>query len=241
MEKATDILSADHRQVLNKLAKLEQIFTSPELDTRARYEIIDISQFFNHEVKLHFSMEEKILFPLMKEVPNAAAGPLKVMSLEHEEFYKLNEQLQDLAEKLSGGKDINDISNELREVGHSIIELLRNHIDKEDNVLFGMAENFLEEEALIDAAAKMRSAEESAETAGQTITLDLRPLPPVERHPLIFSTFDDVTVGKQIKIVNDHDPRPLHYQFEAERQGTYSWRTADEGPEKWVAYIKKIA
>ena len=82
MEKATDILRADHRQVLKKLTKLEKLLNAPELDKRAQYEVIDISQFFNNEVKLHFYQEEEILFPLMKSVPNATAGPVSVMSLE---------------------------------------------------------------------------------------------------------------------------------------------------------------
>ncbi len=241
MEKATDILRADHRQVLKKLTKLEKLLNAPELDKRAQYEVIDISQFFNNEAKLHFYQEEEILFPLMKSVPNATAGPVSVMSLEHEEFYRYNERLQSLAEKLTAGNDVADFSDQLKKTGHAVISLLREHIDKEDNILFAMAENFLGEEALVDMAVKMRAVEASSEADGQTVVLDLRPMPPVERHPLIFSTFDDMVIGKQVKIVNDHDPRPLHYQFEAERQGTYNWRTADEGPEKWVAYIKKIA
>jgi len=241
MEKATDILSADHQQVLKKLGKLEELFGGSDLDERAGYEIIDIGKFFDNEVKLHFLMEEEVLFPLMDAMPGAASGPLSVMNVEHKEFYELNGQLQSLTKNLAAGKDISELSNELRDTGGAIIGLLREHIDKEENVLFGMAENFLEETALTDAAEKMRAMEEAYEAENNIIVLDLRPLPPVERHPLIFSTFDDIAIGGQVKIVNDHDPRPLHYQFEAERQGTYDWHTADEGPKKWVAYIKKIA
>ena len=70
-----------------------------------------------------------------------------------------------------------------------------------------------------------------------TTTLDVRPLVPRERHPLIFSTFDGLKSGDEMELVNDHDPRPLRYQFEAERPGTFTWDYLEEGPEAWRVRI----
>ena len=36
---------------------------------------------------------------------------------------------------------------------------------------------------------------------------------PRERHPLIFSTFDALQADEAFILVNDHDPKPLYYQF----------------------------
>ena len=47
-------------------------------------------------------------------------------------------------------------------------------------------------------------------------TVDVRHLIPRERHPLIFSSFDKLPIGQAMELVNDHDPRPLYYQFHAE-------------------------
>jgi len=33
--------------------------------------------------------------------------------------------------------------------------------------------------------------------------------------------------------VNDHDPRPLYYQFAAERAGTFTWDYLEKGPDLW--------
>lgn len=55
------------------------------------------------------------------------------------------------------------------------------------------------------------------------ITLDVREIPKPQRHPKIFSLFDGLAVGEAIILVNDHDPRHLHDEFEADRAGGYSW------------------
>ena len=40
-------------------------------------------------------------------------------------------------------------------------------------------------------------------------------------------------------LVNDHDPKPLYYQFSFERAGTFTWRYLEEGPEVWRVEIGK--
>ncbi len=71
-------------------------------------------------------------------------------------------------------------------------------------------------------------------------TLDLRQMPPFERHQKIFEIWDALQPGETLKIINDHDPKPLHYQFEAEYQGQYSWEYDQEGPKDWMVRIKRI-
>ncbi len=71
--------------------------------------------------------------------------------------------------------------------------------------------------------------------------LDVRPLAPRERHPLIFSTFGALAVGQAMELVNDHDPKPLYYQFQAEMPGAFSWDYLEEGPETWRVAITRLA
>ena len=70
-------------------------------------------------------------------------------------------------------------------------------------------------------------------------TLDVRTIAPRERHPLIFSTFDALESGEAFLLVNDHDPKPLYYQFSAERQGQFSWDYLEQGPETWQVRVGK--
>lgn len=44
-----------------------------------------------------------------------------------------------------------------------------------------------------------------------TKTLDVRIIPPREKHPTIFQTFEALEPGSSLILVNDHDPLPLRY------------------------------
>ena len=72
-------------------------------------------------------------------------------------------------------------------------------------------------------------------------TIDVRTLHPRERHPLLFKTFDEMDAGNAFELVNDHDPKPLFYQFQAERPGQVEWEYLEEGPETWRVRIGKGA
>ena len=69
--------------------------------------------------------------------------------------------------------------------------------------------------------------------------LDVRDLPPPQRHALIFRTCGDLPVGNAVILVNDHDPKPLYYQFEAERPGQFGWEYVEKGPKVWRVRITR--
>ncbi len=62
---------------------------------------------------------------------------------------------------------------------------------------------------------------------------------PKERHPLIFRTFDELKEGDSFVLINDHDPKPLYYQFLHERTGHFAWEYVQEGPDEWKVKITK--
>lgn len=70
-------------------------------------------------------------------------------------------------------------------------------------------------------------------------TLDVRTIPPRERHPLIFGTFDSLQPGDALLLVNDHDPKPLFYQFQAESKNEFTWDYLEKGPDVWRVRIGK--
>ena len=73
----------------------------------------------------------------------------------------------------------------------------------------------------------------------KTIELDIRPVPVPQKHPTIFSTFDALTVGDAMLLINDHDPVPLFYQFAAEYSGTFRWEYLEQSPELFRVRIEK--
>jgi len=74
-----------------------------------------------------------------------------------------------------------------------------------------------------------------------TKELDIRVVPPSEKHPTIFRTFDSLARGEGFTLVNDHDPSPLRHQFEATRSGQFSWKYVESGPAVWRVLIEKSA
>jgi uncharacterized protein (DUF2249 family) len=75
--------------------------------------------------------------------------------------------------------------------------------------------------------------------SAQPIELDVRVIPPRDKHPTIFRTFDSLQSGQSLLLVNDHDPRPLRYQLMAERPDTFDWAYEAEGPEVWRVRISR--
>jgi uncharacterized protein (DUF2249 family) len=70
--------------------------------------------------------------------------------------------------------------------------------------------------------------------------LDLRLMRPAERHEKIFQKWDNLKPGQTLKIINDHDPKPLRYQFEAEYTDMFEWEYEQQGPVDWIVNIKRI-
>lgn len=69
--------------------------------------------------------------------------------------------------------------------------------------------------------------------------IDVRRVAPAQRHPLIFDTFADLAPGASFLLVNDHDPKPLYYQFAAEHTGEFTWEYLEKGPVNWQVRIGK--
>lgn len=71
--------------------------------------------------------------------------------------------------------------------------------------------------------------------------LDVRPVPPPKKHPVIFETFESLERNDSFILVNDHDPKPLYYEFSAERPGQFEWEYLEQGPEVWRVRIGRLA
>lgn len=71
------------------------------------------------------------------------------------------------------------------------------------------------------------------------VKLDLRNIVVFERHPKIFEEWNKLKEGETLQIINDHDPRPLHYEFEGEYKDSYEWEYIEKGPRDWIVNIFK--
>ena len=71
--------------------------------------------------------------------------------------------------------------------------------------------------------------------------LDVRSFVPARRHELIFATYEGLDANHAFVLVNDHDPKPLYYQFAAELQGQFTWEALESGPDVWRVRIGKTS
>lgn len=80
-----------------------------------------------------------------------------------------------------------------------------------------------------------------ADTANSPETIDIRSLVPAQRHAKIFELVNGLQPGKSFIFINDHDPKPLYYQLQAEYPDQFSWTYRVSGPEEWRVEIGRNA
>lgn len=70
--------------------------------------------------------------------------------------------------------------------------------------------------------------------------VDVRSLVPVKRHEKIFQLVNELAPGASFILINDHDPKPLYYQLEAEYPHQFSWTYLEKGPDAWRVEIGRV-
>lgn len=70
-------------------------------------------------------------------------------------------------------------------------------------------------------------------------TFDARPFHPAKRHEMVFDAFAALKPGEAFIFTNDHDPKPLYYQIEAENKEPFTWEYLQAGPEVWQVKVAK--
>lgn len=153
MSKPTEILSNDHKKVLEKLKIMEQ--TIKDLKSpNVKNTLLDLEGFFKKEVELHFKKEEEALFPEIEKFIPREGGPVGVMLMEHEDLYRYKDNLFKGVDLLLKDENSKEAPALIKENGISYINLLREHIYKEDNMLFMMADMHLEENQIKEIMKK---------------------------------------------------------------------------------------
>ncbi len=145
--KASEQLRAEHEGIRMMMAVLGKICdsmaTGGQLDTAQLGKILDFFKVFVD--KCHHGKEEAMLFPALERVGIAKeGGPIGVMLSEHEQGRALIRNMTKfLAEYESG--DV-EAGKEFCKSTRDYIAFLDSHIEKENTVLFAMAEARLSEE-----------------------------------------------------------------------------------------------
>ena len=157
--KANDILVEEHKIILVVIDVLEKIAKEAKLDKDDALLVIDFIK--NFADKCHHSKEEDILFGYMEAhgFPQDG-GPTGVMLMEHKEGRRfVGGMSSSLEEAVMGDKDSieNFVSN-----AHGYINLLKQHIQKENDCLYPMADDAIPADVADEILEKYLSVEKEA-------------------------------------------------------------------------------
>lgn len=141
-----EILMKEHKEALQYLKRLGD--ASDRIKTHgfsfdAFSEIAEAIRYIDTEIRHHNEKEEKHLFPLMN---SHVAGPSDVMRDEHRELWRAFNNLMESVKNVEELHIYPTTVKELIQDSKAIVDLLSNHIAKENDILFPMAKQVLTKE-----------------------------------------------------------------------------------------------
>ncbi len=141
-----EILVEEHEHALAKLQQLKHTVERIEatgLTQDLLSELRSCLKFIDGEVRAHNEREERFLFPMLEQY---VSEPPSVMRSEHRSLWAALSELTRLIDDISQKGDQEGKLRKALDLALYIVELLSNHIAKENNVLFPMAKSILTEE-----------------------------------------------------------------------------------------------
>ncbi len=158
-----DILMSEHRVIERVLNALERMLWTETVDEEFVRRAVDF--FRNFADGCHHAKEEQALFPALERagIPRNG-GPVGVMLDEHEEGRLL---LATMMNHVKAAATESQDAEKVKRAAARYIEMLREHIQKEDNVLFVMADQVLPPEAQLGVLRKFEHIEEEEGREGR--------------------------------------------------------------------------
>jgi uncharacterized protein (DUF2249 family) len=179
--------------------------------------------FLKGDLLPHARGEERHLYGVVDKLVREHGQPTATMMVDHEIINDYVTRIELVTHRLESAAD-----NEL-------------HLAKEERVYLPLIEEHLDETHQRQILQAIHESYEEEKKTPSDPPLDVRNVAPRERHTLIFDTYTGLKPGEAFTLINDHDPRPLYYQFEAEHTGQFSWNYLEQGPEVWRVRIGRRA
>ncbi len=239
MSTVSDAIHNHHQEISTTLRHhVEQIVAgSANADPGA------LVTFLKHDLLPHAAGEERYLYPAVDPLVKAHGSATATMRVDHEFITGYVNQLDETAQALRAAPaDARPaLQATLQRLSLQLEALLLVHLEKEERIYIPLFEEYLpkdEQQRVLDGMHEAPDAAPAANAPDEV--LDVRTIPPRGRHELIFATFEGLAPGTAFVLVNDHDPKPLFYQFSAEHAGLFSWDYLEKGPETWQVRIARI-
>jgi hypothetical protein len=240
-------LLEEHQSILAALNSLDEVAreleAAPSLEA-ARRQLERLRRLLAQlqEAESHHRREEEVIFPRLERL--GILEPPALMRQDHERLRRRKQRLADLAEQAARPDDLDFPlwRCEIVDHGQYLVRELASHILKEDNVLYRTAlqafsgAEWQEVRSESDAIGYCRFIPEAEAPA---VELDMRAVPLLQRQARIMSAWRDLPAGAELRLINDREPKPLYYLFQATQRGRFEWRYEKEDPEEWIAVLRK--
>jgi iron-sulfur cluster repair protein YtfE (RIC family) len=139
-----EVLMKEHNKVLEKLSVVADSVESIQLhgfSGRAFQDLTNAASFISAEMRKHSDKEEIFLFPLLEkhvfESPN-------VLRHERREIWQAFNELMTSIKDVEDGRIHGTTIRELIQSSQEVVEKIRNHIIKENTILFPMVKRVLQ-------------------------------------------------------------------------------------------------
>lgn len=143
-------LLREHREIEKVLSVLESLLKQQAKELQwgqaEREDFKWISEVLGNHLNHHVRKEDEVLFPALEAFLPRDLGPLAVLRAEHADLRDIFDRLVRAGESRLKGNDQPEVIEGFKRYGGAILQIVRDHIYKEDRVLFPMVARFLSPE-----------------------------------------------------------------------------------------------
>ena len=195
--------------------------------------------FLKGDLLPHARGEERHLYGAVDSLVREHGKATATMLVDHEFINDYAAKIELVTHRLQRADDSERalLLRELRELSLRLDAIFELHLAKEERVYLPLIEKHLGETHQRQVLEAIHESYEEEKKMPIDRPLDVRNVVPRERHTLIFDAFTALEPDAAFVLINDHDPRPLYYQFQAEHTGQFSWDYLEQGPEVWRVRI----
>jgi iron-sulfur cluster repair protein YtfE (RIC family) len=140
-------LRRDHQEARNVLIQLAALLDSLPADARwtseRRIDFEAIGRFFSEDLCSFIRKEDEILYPALRSLFPDDSGPLSVLRAEHRDMCLSFKKLCEIEKSLGVGDNSPETLAGFEHYGRKALEVLQDHLYKEERVLFPMVARFL--------------------------------------------------------------------------------------------------
>ncbi len=141
-------LLRDHRETEKITILLQALLDAPSIPWSEEWNGVyeSVCRFFDRDVFCHIRKEDEALFPVLEEFLPRDVGPLAVLRGEHADIATYFAQMRHAGDALRRGTQNPTATEDFQRNGRQLLVLLKDHIYKEDRVLYPMVARFLSAE-----------------------------------------------------------------------------------------------